>query len=189
MRNVIVALLLLAGLVSIAGAEDKGAWIADPSMVPLPEGSGLSVERFRMIADFDGDGVKDLALSGSTSDFGNAGGAFILYLGNAEGKYRKIGELETSPGGVAIEKIRDYTRVWTYWRGGGWVGELSCREIKKGVMQKMQTVTIHPGDSGTEMGRAILDAVFKNSEEPVRTEISRTRDGVVTWHLDRIPAE
>ena len=55
----------------------------------------------RIRDDFDGDGVRDLALSES-STWGNAGGQWLLFRGDGTGGYTYWGALFFSPGAASL---------------------------------------------------------------------------------------
>lgn len=161
--------------------EEGAAWIADPSQEPLQKFDRRSGERVRILADFNGNGIIDMALSCDRSLFGNAGGVFTLYVGNDTGRYRKHGEFFAHPNALAIEKVREKVRLWTYLRGGGWIGQIGYHEVNENGLSGFQSITIHPGDGGSKIGNAISQSVFSNSDIPIIVEHSRTRDGVVEW--------
>ena len=156
-------------------------WSDDPSIKAIAKDGIYSGERFRMLADFNADGIQDMALSCDTSLFGNAGGHFILYLGNASGKYIKYGGFFAHTMAVSLEKIGENVRLWTYVRGGGWVGKIGYYEVQTDKLSEYHSITIHPGDSGTKMGNAIYKAVNNNSDFPIIIEKSVTNSGVVKW--------
>ncbi|MHC4099033.1 MAG: hypothetical protein ACYSWZ_10465 [Planctomycetota bacterium] len=172
------AIIFMAFLTSCATRYE---WNADPSQDTLFMDELHSGERFRILADFNDDGIQDMALSFDISLFGNAGGLFTLYLGNAQGQYRKHGDFGAHPMAVSLEKIDTKVRLWTYERGGGWIGQIGYYEVLKDKLSEYHSITIHPGDSGTEMGNAIYEAVFKNSDLPITVERSVTKEGIVKW--------
>jgi hypothetical protein len=170
------ALFLLLPSISI-GTE----WVSDPSTKALQKDEIRSGERFRLLADFNADGIQDMALSFDASFFGDAGGQFILYIGNAKGEYRKHGEFFAHTMAVSLEKVGTRVRLWTYARGGGWIGQIGYYEVENDRLSEYQSITIHPGDSGTKMGNAIYEAVTNNSDLPVKLEKSVTDEGIVKW--------
>jgi hypothetical protein len=107
MRHVpLVALLLL-----LAGAAVGAERLADPTQAFVqgydPSGNDFlanTPERtvlLRIRADLDGDGHDDLALSDSAT-WGNAGGQWLLFRGQAGGGYTYWGTLFFSPGAAAL---------------------------------------------------------------------------------------
>ncbi len=181
--SVLIIAFYMMGCASsqLALSASDSDWIANPSQEALAKDDSLSGERVRFLADFNADGILDMALSCDKSLFGNAGGQFTLYLGNGKGKYRKHGEFFAHPMAVSLEKIRDEVRLWTYYRGGGWIGQIGYNEILKEKLSKYNSITIHPGDGGTKMGNAIYESVIKNSDLPITVEWSETKNGIVKW--------
>ena len=101
------ACLLLVFVSAATGAER----LADPTK-SFVEGYDPSGQDFlanvpertvllRVRADLDGDGWQDLALSDS-STWGNAGGQWLLFRGQADGAYVYWGTLFFAPGSTAL---------------------------------------------------------------------------------------
>jgi hypothetical protein len=178
MKKTLVLLIVLMANLSIASE----IWTDDPSVLPLMTEEGIG-ERYRMLGDFNGDGIEDMALSYDINLFGNGGGEFILYLQNKNKKYREYGKFLVHPYGdaVAIEKWGKETRLWTYSHGGGGIGDLRCYIVSGENLSDPEGLTIHPGDSGTGMGNAIYDAVFKNSNVKIKVQRSVRKEGKVQW--------
>jgi len=185
-RNIIVGGFLMISVGTFAAAAPQ-EWVDDPSAVPLPRIEGemhfRSGERWRFRGDFNDDGVEDVALSMDTKSFGNGGGIFDLYLGNSNGKYMNIGSFHAHPSEawIALEKYHEGPRLWTYLHGGSARGSLGYYEINDSTMSEVQAMIIHPGDHGTNMGKAIVRAVFDNSDGKFTLERSETVDGIVRW--------
>lgn len=165
---------------NLAMADEK--WIDDPSAIALVTEGGFS-ERYRILGDFNEDGIQDMALSDDINFFGNGGGEFTLYLRNEEGKYRECGRFWTHPtaDAIAIEKWGKEIRLWTYSHGGGGTGSIGYYDITSKGLSVFHGLIIHPGDSGTVMGNAIADAVFKHSAVKFKVQRSTTKDGKVKW--------
>ncbi len=157
----------------------EAEWIADPSVYPLQKETLRSGERYRLLADFNGDGIQDMALSYDTNLFGNASGHFWLYIGDGKGKYREHGVFVGSPRAVSLEKFGAKVRIWLYLRGGAAIGVIGYYEVEKDKLSEYRSIEIHP--QGTRMGNAIYEAVFENSDLPIRVERSVTKDGIVRW--------
>ncbi|MEN8254847.1 MAG: hypothetical protein ABFR33_05185 [Verrucomicrobiota bacterium] len=153
----------------------------DPSEVALPEDGITNRERYRVIADFDGDGHEDLALSQSLSLFGNGGGPMDIYLGDQRGGYTKIGSTTCFPRNMAIERHHPHNRLWVYWKMGGAEGYLGYHEIREQKMTEFRSIEVFPGDGGTGIGNAIVDAVLDHSDVAIVVEVSSTTGNVVTW--------
>jgi len=100
------ALLVLSITMAVAGerlADPTRAFVEgyDPSgndfLANVPERTVL----LRIRADFDNDGVDDLALSDS-STWGNAGGQWLLFRGQPDQSYVYWGTLFFSPGAAVL---------------------------------------------------------------------------------------
>jgi hypothetical protein len=99
-------------LVAVAGAASER--LADPTRAFVegydPSGNDFFAnvpERtvlLRIRADLDNDGIADLALSES-STWGNAGGQWLLFRGQADGGYIYWGTLFFSPGAAAVRPL------------------------------------------------------------------------------------
>lgn len=157
------------------------SWISDPSkkipnQTPYHQG-----ERYRIVADFNADGIQDMALSFDTKLFGTGGGHFDLFIQNEKGLFQKQGEFFTSPSSVSIEKVGNKTRIWTFSPGGGSAGTLAYLVLSDGKLSAPKSIKISPGDSGTSLGNAVYDAVFKNSTHPIFVEKSEANNGTITW--------
>jgi len=107
-------LLLDAGAVAlllVAVVADAGERLTDPTRAFVegydPSGNDFFAnvpERtvlLRIRADFDNDGIADIALSES-STWGNAGGQWLLFRGQPDGAYVYWGTLFFAPGTAAL---------------------------------------------------------------------------------------
>lgn len=188
-----IALLIVSmALANTLGAEESAvtpdtpaqepAAIPDPSLIPAPTGEGLTGERIRLLADFNGDGREDLALSDDEIEFSNAGIRFDLYLSVGPGKYSPNAmSFFAHPMAIAIEKCRDRTRIWTYYRSDASEGALGYQELKGHTLSDFVFIHIITGTEYSAMGNAMYQAVFRNSDYPIRADGSTTVDGVVQW--------
>lgn len=186
MRTLILVLLFFA----------LQARASDPSSVAerAPSGRSGYAERWRVRADFDGDGHEDMLLSSAIPKFGKMGGSWSVYIWR-EGDYYRVGELFAHPRAIAIERDRDrmqraenqrfYVRIWTYLRDSGSSGGLGYYRIGPREVIPVKGLQIYPGDGGTDMGRATYEAVFKHSQIAFTLERSQTSaEGNVTWRAD-----
>jgi hypothetical protein len=164
---------------SLYSAEDLHE---DPSLKPITKVEGRSGERIRISADFNGDGIKDMALSSDTTTFGNAGGNFTIYLRTKLGEFRKLGDIFLHPKAITIESGIGNPRIWVYIRSGGSSGKIGYHEIQKNGLSKFKGIAIYPGTGGTDMGRAIYSSVFSKSSVFITAERSSTKNKFVTWH-------
>ncbi len=158
----------------------------DPSLFPVRSLTDSSVfaERLRLLADFDRDGLVDMALSEPVEDFGRMGGIFEVYVVSTEGAWSLVGVLIAHPKAISLESSRKpaHTRLWTYLRGGGSFGGLGFFEISRQRVADFEGIEITPGDGGTSTGNAMYQAVFARSELPVVIEQSETdENGLVQW--------
>ena len=134
------------------------------------------------MTDLNNDGMNDLILSDAYG-FGNGGGPWTAYV-HTNGGWVAIGDPAFRYGMFAMEKtVDDEVRLWYY-------SHLSCSDGYIGYFQfsgggmddKPQRMLIDTGDTGTPIGNAIVEAVFKTkSNHPYRFEHSATTNGVVTW--------
>ena len=164
---------------------------ADPSTVAVTNliyGKGYS-ERYRILADLDGDGHQDLILSQPIPLFGKMGGLWDVYLFRIN-DFNKIGSITAHPLAISLEADHDrnqkdgyFTRIWVYLRGSGSSGGLGYYRIGPNSIVDLQGIQIYPGDGGSDLGRAIYRAVMDNSEIPFRLQKSVTDEhtGNVIW--------
>jgi hypothetical protein len=104
----------VALLVCISGMAARADQLTDPIQAFVegydPSGNDFLAnvpERtvlLRIRADFDNDGVDDLALSDS-STWGNAGGQWLLFRGQRDGSYVYWGTLFFAPGAAALRPV------------------------------------------------------------------------------------
>src|SRR5262245_1994690 len=96
----LAAALLLLGTIptnpcDLAFVDDPYAAVG----MSCPAADSLEARRYRIVADLDGDGRNDLLLSEPERSFGNAGGAFRLYLARPGG-YARCSEVFLHPAAV-----------------------------------------------------------------------------------------
>ncbi|MHC4546787.1 MAG: hypothetical protein ACYSYL_20095 [Planctomycetota bacterium] len=111
-RNILMFLVFfVAGCIS---STHNLVRVKDPSLIPLERNEAESgqafgrfrFERFRLVADFNHDGISDMFLSYDIAMFGNAGGHFTFYKGNADGTYTEAGEIFLHPLAVNLREDR-----------------------------------------------------------------------------------
>ena len=163
-------------------ANGKPEWIDDPSHLPTGKYDENLPLRVRLLADFNADGIQDLALSDVHSSLGVGGTNFILYLGNGKGKYRSHGNFVANLSCISLEKTPDKNiRLWTFRRLNGRMGYIGYNEVRDEGLSEYRSVIIHPGDGGTKLGNVIYEAVIKNSDLPIVDEVLQMTDGVAKW--------
>lgn len=165
----------------------------DPSLKaqPDPTGKAKYAERSRIVVDLDGDGTNDMLLSGSPDEFGTMGGPWAVHL-NRDRDYKRIGEVWAHPLAISFEpdqarsrtdpKTHRFARIWVYLKASGSAGSFGYFRVGKDSVDEMTSIEIHPGDGGTDIGRAVYEAAFKKSPIPFKIQGSTTaEDGTVTW--------
>lgn len=142
--------------------------------------------------DLDGDGTNDMLLSGSPDEFGAMGGPWRVHL-NRDGNFKRIGEIWAHPQAIAFEpdqarvhtdpKTYRFARVWVYLKTSGSAGAFGYFRVGNDSVDKMDSIEIYPGDSGTDIGKTVYEAAFKKSPIPFEIQGSTTtEDGTVTWN-------
>ncbi len=151
----------------------------DPSSKPIVE-EGQIYERFRILGDFNNDGIEDMALSNVISSFGNAGGNFEIYLRDQQGNFILHGSMFCHPLAIAVENSPKNPRIWAYLRSGGGSGRIGYYEVKKQGLTQFQGITIYPGDGGTEISNHTYRVLGK-TDSKLTIEKSTTTNGKVQW--------
>jgi len=191
LRATVINMKVITGLL-LTGA--LSALAADPSLQPQADPTGQSkyAERYRILVDLDGDGVEDMLLSGSPDEFGTAGGPWAVHL-SRNGDYQRIGEVLAHPLAIAFEpdqarfqtdpKTHRFARIWVYLKSSGSAGSFGYCRVGKDSVDEIAAIELHPGDGGTDLGRAVYEAAFKKSPIPFKIQRSATAaDGAVTWN-------
>lgn len=175
----------LVAIVAIAGVPQFASGDGDPSSIPARGADGRYTERYRFWADFDDDGVLDLALSVPLGMFGQAGGNFSIYLARSDGTYHTFGAVFLNPRAISIESVGEKLNLWTYSRSSGSEGQLgyfvfSTKNDVNPSVSDFVGVTVYPGDGGTELGRELYSTVFADKYR-VQVERSSTATGTPRW--------
>jgi hypothetical protein len=143
----VVALLILVAVVAAATerlTDPTGAFVEgyNPSehdfFVNVPERTVL----LRIRADFDNDGIADLALSES-STWGNAGGQWLLFRGQSDGSYVYWGTLFFSPGAAAVRPLaRGTSEMALYVRMGGSRGTVQVYRVASAEISRVSELSL-----------------------------------------------
>ena len=108
--------------------------------------------------DLDLDGKDDSLVSGPANMFGNAGGPYILSLTSVGKNFDIAGH-----GSWAVERHDGNLRLWNYWHLSSGEGSLGYLEIDtKTGMASNSSLIIYAGDSGTDLGNKLYNAVYDN---------------------------
>jgi hypothetical protein len=114
----------------------------DPSgndfLANVPERTVL----LRIRADFDNDGVDDLALSDS-STWGNAGGQWLLFRGQRDGSYVYWGTLFFAPGAAALRPVgHGEAELALYVRMSASRGAVHVYRLTSAEITRLSTVSV-----------------------------------------------
>ena len=166
----------------------------DPSLQPLFDYKDELSLRYRFVADFNGNGLEDVALSDDYSTFGTGGGSFRLFLQITNGVYRLVGDFCTYPRLSMIRvkpidyDVRVKAQIWTFSRHGGGEGEtqgnLFCDEIDdENNFSSTGRIAYYQWD---DLCDRVFDAVFGHPHSvPIRLEYSNSTNalGEAVWVL------
>jgi hypothetical protein len=141
--------VFLLALVAGTGAEE---FLSDPTRAFVegydPSGNDFLAnvpERtvlLRIRADFDNDGIEDLALSDS-STWGNAGGQWLLFRGQRDHRYRYWGTLFFSPGVAALRPLnRGRSEITLYMRTSASQGTLQVYGMTEAGITRLSEVRL-----------------------------------------------
>ena len=166
---------------------------SDPSLEPCFDFDDNLDYQYRFVADFNGDGLNDVAIARGRHAFGNGGGVFMLYLQLTNGVYREAGEFGTYPSLdlIRIENV-EYSGVVNFWTHG----RVSSREliIFQQEIDYQGNLTwgnriqcyFHGGDDIDSINNRIWNEVFnKPHTTPIRLEKSNSTNelGQAVWVL------
>jgi hypothetical protein len=101
------------------------------------------------------------------SDSSNAGtgGNFYMVFDRTVTGLRYLGEIEFGDCRAVRPDASNNPRLVTYWHLGAGEGNLTLWLLSKQGFTAVKSITIHPGDQGTDEGNRIFDAFF--GSEPV----------------------
>ena len=171
--------LLLAILTAFAGLSSAretkiGTLIEEDPCAHLEPG-----KQIRLRADFNNDGIPDVALSSDLREFGKMGGTFKLYLGTAVGKWRFVGEFFAHPLATQIEKGNKGEGIlWLYIREGSHKGGLMSYAVSEHGIKELSSKEILTGDDDKDKGE--YEKHF-NDAAIIKAEIGTTVADKTTW--------
>ena len=143
---------------------------------------GEQFERCRYVADFNYDGIMDLALSEPMYTFGTGGGSYTLYIGNADGSFKKL--CEHVFGGIMSLKMRKAGKGILYVGSHCGGGCLSVAEysVSKSDIKKISSKTLYVGDydNSLQEDNEECDRIFNDSDTLIR-QYSKTTNVKVFW--------
>ena len=146
----------------------------------IPEEPNRSLERYRIVDDFNNDGIEDVALSYEINMFGNAGGHFSLYLGKSGGGFRAVGYFFAHPSAINLQKSKKGEGIiTTYARSNAGSGYLIGERITSAGIFMLHKKLIQPGDAGVPEDQKLYGDLFGTAG--MKAEISQTKDSSVRW--------
>jgi len=165
-------------------------WVDDPSAIPAPSNGVWNPERHRYYTDFNNDGIHDLLL-GIHRDL-----RYELYLGNAEGKYKKYAVFHGLTNFSIESKENGMVLFWRHqWdtptlrKGTLYFGYHTI--TTKGVSDYTTVKTFQKEDNGwNELRQAYSELREKSNAKELyyglHREYSETFEGKVIWRGDYI---
>ena len=180
MLRLIVTVACILVLYCLVGADGV---VDNPSAQPLAKQDEYSTgERFRILGDVNLDGSEDLILSDDMATLGQGGIKFTIFLATDSNKFVQYDSYFGPLRIVSVEKSASgEIRFWTYGRINAQQGTLFCHTMGPDGFSDGQSIRILSGDGGSDIGRAMFDAVFKNSETTFKFQRSKTEGTTVHW--------
>ena len=103
----------------------------------------------RIFADFNNDGIRDIALS-DTYHWGNAGSDWEIYLGRQDGKYEFLTEAFFHPLAFRLEQIKKgNSKLIVYMRDNAVQGYLKEYEISSQGFKEISSRLLKTGDESS----------------------------------------
>lgn len=137
-----------------------------------------SEEGWVYTGDLNGDGIDDTIESGAAELFGKAGGPFVISISNPDGTIQKS-VVFAHPHCIAPEPVDEGEMtnifIWTYSRLSNREGKLVRYNLLDS--KATQSITIRPGDAGTNLGNSIYQALLTH-----RIQLNRVEDYTVPPH-------
>jgi hypothetical protein len=160
----------------------------DPSSKPAMH-KGEFISQFRMIADFDGNGMLDIGLPELLLE---ADSYFAIYLRMPDG-YKNAGIWDIDAGNpTSVEYVTPpcFSRLWSSGHISSSEIFIKYTELKNGMIVTNSTCPNHfelswgggEGDEeGNKLPNALDSAIFNNSSSPIWWETSVFTNGVFQW--------
>jgi hypothetical protein len=185
-RRVATGVLLIVLLANVAAAGERFANPIrefvngyDPSQNDFFANTPERTVLLRIREDFDGDGVADLALSES-STWGNAGGPWLLFRGDARGDFTYWGMVFFSPGSAAIGPVAG--ELSAYLRVAASRGSLQVHRLTAGAITLLRERTL---DLERPTDRAAYESALAAGRRPAVEHcklLEYRRDPAACWH-------
>jgi hypothetical protein len=148
------AVLLLCISVALVAKADEKILTRSELFAPITD-PVLNPDREYVELDLNGDGANDLVVSESVSLGGTGGLVYNLYLAAGQDHFRRLDQFVA--GALAVEIHGDTKYLWSYSSG-----TIQYRYFdRKGRLQRSPVLDICTGDSGTETGNGIWQAIFR----------------------------
>lgn len=136
-------------------------------------------EWYRIIGDFNNDELADIAISTSTSIFGNAGGWFSVYLRTPSDKLKYIGEIFAHPYAINIKSVSPgKTLITTYHHNNVSSGMLVNHQLSNDEIVELSRAQLFPGTS--EADKKEYDSLFEKSSNLI-IEKSNCKEKIISW--------
>lgn len=177
--SALVLLTSLIGMTARAGVRDylvPDSAVSDPSFVPLYLADTIPEFRWRAYGDINGDGIDDLVLSDGFSEMSQNGLPLFVFFGDSSGLFIFYDSLYGSLGDLCFERLGNRMRIWTYWHHSAIEGTIAWQWLSDSGFVNGGSFLVFSGDMGTEMGRAMCDAVFQHCAVSFRCEEYRIVD-------------
>ena len=118
---------------------------------------------YQITADFNADGIPDLALSTTRNHFGNAGGVFTFYTGTTNGDFTPIGSIFMHPLAANLAETRLGEGLLTVFVRGGHEGALISYAItSEGIVERHRR-SLLARDGGPKKDRDIYKSFFDDA--------------------------
>ena len=131
--------------------------------VGLCAADDLTNTYYRIRADFNADGIPDVATSTTRNNFGNAGGLFTFYVGTTNGTFTRIGSVFMHPLAANLVKTKAGEGILTVFIRGGHEGVLMSYAVTRTGIVERERRSLIARDGGPEEDRKIYRSFFDDS--------------------------